>query len=133
MPVRVAEDAGAAPGDLRAFDTRTGKLVWTFYTIPHPGEKGYETWPKDAYKNVNTGGVNCWAGMALDKKTGTIFISLGSAAPDFYGGNRSGDNLYANCLLALNADFLGNDKHLQVVLDALENDYDDGQHYFTLP
>lgn len=104
MPVRVAEDAGAAPGDVRAFDTRTGKLVWTFHTIPHPGEKGYETWPKDAYKNINIGGVNCWAGMALDKKTGTIFIPLGSSAPDFYGANRPGNNLYANCLLALNAD-----------------------------
>ncbi|MEO6232939.1 MAG: PQQ-binding-like beta-propeller repeat protein [Ferruginibacter sp.] len=104
VPVRVAEDAGAAPGDIRAFDTRTGKLVWTFHTIPHPGEMGYETWPKDAYKNINTGGVNNWAGMAVDKKTGTIFIPLGSAAPDFYGANRSGNNLFANCLLALNAD-----------------------------
>lgn len=103
MPVRVGEDAGAAPGDLRAFDVRTGKLVWTFHTIPHPGEKGYETWPKEAYKNVNVGGANNWAGMALDKKTGTIFVPLGSASPDFYGANRKGANLYANCLLALNA------------------------------
>ncbi len=104
MPVRVAEDAGAAPGHVRAFDTRTGKLVWTFHTIPQPGEKGYDTWPKGAYKNENIGAVNNWAGMALDKKTGTLFIPLGSAAPDFYGANRKGANLYANCLLALNAD-----------------------------
>lgn len=103
MPVRVAEDAGAAPGDIRAFDVRTGKLMWTFHTIPHPGEFGYETWPKEAHKNINVGAANNWAGMALDKKTGTIYIPLGSAAPDFYGGNRTGANLFANCLLALNA------------------------------
>ena len=103
MPVRVAEDAGAAPGHVKAFDVRTGKLVWIFHTIPQPGEKGYETWPKEAYKNINVGAVNNWAGMAVDIKTGTIFIPLGSAAPDFYGANRKGANLYANCLLALNA------------------------------
>jgi quinoprotein glucose dehydrogenase len=103
MPVRVAEDAGAAPGDIRAFNVRTGELVWIFHTIPHPGEFGYETWPKDAYKNINVGAVNNWAGMALDEKTGTVFIPLGSAAPDFYGGNRIGANLFANCLLALDA------------------------------
>ena len=103
MPVRVDEGAGAAPGDIRAFDVRTGELRWTFHTIPYPGEPGYETWPKEAYKNINIGAVNNWAGMALDKKTGTIFIPLGSAAPDFYGGNRIGANLFANCLLALNA------------------------------
>lgn len=102
MPVRVSEDAGAAPGHIRAFDVRTGKLVWTFHTIPQPGEKNYDTWSKDAYKNINVGAVNNWAGMALDIKTGTIFIPLGSAAPDFYGVNRIGANLYANCLLALN-------------------------------
>jgi quinoprotein glucose dehydrogenase len=103
MPVRVAEDAGAAPGDIRAFNVRTGKLEWTFHTIPYPGEMGYETWPPDAYKNTNVGGVNNWAGMALDEKAGTIFIPLGSASPDFYGGNRIGANLFANCLLALDA------------------------------
>ena len=103
MPVRVGEDAGAAPGDIRAFNVRTGELVWIFHTIPHPGEKGYETWPKEAYKNTNVGAVNNWAGMAIDIKTGTIFIPLGSAAPDFYGGNRIGANLFANCLLALDA------------------------------
>lgn len=103
IPVRVGEDAGAAPGDIRAFNVRTGKLIWTFHTIPYPGEPGYETWPAEAYKNINIGAVNNWAGMALDKKTGTIFIPLGSAAPDFYGGNRISSNLFANCLLALNA------------------------------
>jgi quinoprotein glucose dehydrogenase len=103
MSVRVAEDAGAAPGDIRAFNVRTGKLEWTFHTIPFPGEMGYETWPEKAYKNTNVGGVNNWAGMALDEKAGTIFIPLGSASPDFYGGNRIGANLFANCLLALDA------------------------------
>lgn len=103
MPVRVDEGAGAAPGDIRAFDVRTGELRWTFHTIPHPGEPGYETWPKEAYKNTNIGGANNWAGMALDEITGTVFIPLGSASPDFYGGNRVGANLFANCLLALNA------------------------------
>jgi quinoprotein glucose dehydrogenase len=104
MPVRVGEDASAAPGTIQAFDTRSGKLAWTFHTIPEPGEKGYETWPKDAYTNINVGAVNNWTGTALDKKTGTLFIPLGSAAPDFYGANRKGANLFANCLLALNAD-----------------------------
>ena len=81
----------------------SGELRWTFHTIPHPGEMGYETWPAEAYKNTNIGAVNNWAGMAIDEKTGTIFIPLGSAAPDFYGGNRTGANLFANCLLALDA------------------------------
>lgn len=104
MPVRVAEDAGAAPGTVQAFDTRSGKLAWTFHTIPEPGEKGFDTWPSDAYQNLNIGAVNNWAGMALDEKTGTIFIPLGSAAPDFYGVNRKGANLFSDCLLALDAD-----------------------------
>lgn len=115
MPVRVAEDAGAAPGTVQAFDTRSGKLAWTFHTIPEPGEKGYNTWPSDAYLNMNIGAVNNWAGMALDEKTGTLFIPLGSAAPDFYGANRKGSNLFANCLLALDA---GNGKykwHFQMI------------------
>ena len=115
MPVRVAEDAGAAPGNIRAFDVVTGKLNWTFHTIPQPGEKGYDTWSKDAYKNINVGAANNWAGMALDKKTGTIFIPLGSAAPDFYGVHRLGTNLYANCLLALNAEYGTYKWHYQMV------------------
>ncbi|MEO6548277.1 MAG: PQQ-binding-like beta-propeller repeat protein [Ferruginibacter sp.] len=115
MPVRVAEDEGAAPGDVRAFDVRTGKIVWTFHTIPHPDEKGYETWPKETYKNLNVGGVNNWAGMAVDKKRETIFIPLGSAAPDFYGANRKGANLFANCILALNANDGSYKWHYQMV------------------
>lgn len=101
MPVRLSEGADAAPGDIRAFDVRTGKLVWSFHTIPYPGEYGYETWPKDAYKNEYVGAANNWAGMAVDPKRGIIYIPTGSAGYDFWGGNRKGKNLFANCLLAL--------------------------------
>ena len=103
MPVRVAEDENAAPGDIRAFNVRTGKLAWSFHTIPYPGEPGNDTWPADTYKNKEVGGVNNWGGMAVDRKAGVLFVPTGSAAPDFYGGHRKGANLYANCLLALDA------------------------------
>ena len=103
MPVRLSEGADAAPGHLRAFNVRTGKLVWTFHTIPQPGEYGYDTWPKDVYKNTDVGGANNWAGMAVDRPRGILYVPTGSAAFDFYGGNRAGQNLFANCLLALDA------------------------------
>jgi len=80
---------------------RTGALRWTFHTIPQPGEPGYDTWPPDAWRY--TGGVNSWSGMTLDESRGLVFVPTGSAAADFYGANRLGDNLYANCLLALDA------------------------------
>ncbi len=99
---RVDESADAAPGDIRAFDVLTGKLTWTFHTIPHPGEKGYETWPdKDAWKKL--GGANCWSGMALDEQRGIVYIPTGSVGGDFYGGIRKGQNLFANSLIALEA------------------------------
>ncbi len=98
---RTPESLPAPPGDIRAYDVRTGKLRWSFHTIPHPGEPGYETWPKDAW--TYTGAANNWAGMALDEKRGIVYVPTGSAAGDFYGADRKGDNLYANCLLALNA------------------------------
>ncbi|MEK7782081.1 MAG: PQQ-binding-like beta-propeller repeat protein [Verrucomicrobiota bacterium] len=102
MGSRVAEGPGpSAPGHIRAFNIRTGKLAWIFHTIPQPGEVGYETWPPDAWKS--SGGANCWAGMALDEKRGIVFVPTGSAAFDFWGGNRIGQNLFANCLLALDA------------------------------
>ncbi|MGE5646673.1 MAG: PQQ-binding-like beta-propeller repeat protein [Acidobacteriota bacterium] len=97
----VPEDLPSAPGDLRAYDLRTGKIRWTFHTIPRPGEYGYETWPKDAWKYI--GGANNWSGMSLDEKRGLVFASTGSPAFDFWGGNRAGDNLFANCVLALDA------------------------------
>ena len=101
MPVRLSEGADAAPGDIRAFDVRTGKLVWSFHTIPYPGEYGYDTWPKDAYKNEYVGAANNWAGMSVDPKRGILFVPTGSAGYDFWGGNREGKNLFANCLIAL--------------------------------
>jgi quinoprotein glucose dehydrogenase len=103
MPLRLSEDSDAAPGDIRAFNVRTGKLAWTFHTIPYPGEFGYETFPKDAYKNTFTGAANNWAGMAVDRKRGILYVPTGSAGYDFYGAKRKGANLFANCLLALDA------------------------------
>jgi glucose dehydrogenase len=98
----VPEDLPAAPGDLRAYDALTGAMRWIFHTIPHPGEFGYDTWPKNAWKYI--GGVNDWTGLTLDEKRGWVFAATGSAAFDFYGANRLGDNLFANCVLALNAE-----------------------------
>ena len=97
----VPEQLPATPGDIRAYDVRTGKLRWTFHTVPRPGEPGYETWPPDAWKH--TGGVNNWSGLVVDQKRGLVFIPTGSAAFDFYGADRHGDNLYANTILCLNA------------------------------
>jgi quinoprotein glucose dehydrogenase len=99
---RDPETLPAPPGDIRAYDVRTGKLRWSFHTIPHPGEFGYETWPKDAW--THSGAANNWAGMSLDSKTGVLYVPTGSAAFDFYGGDRVGDNLFADCLLALDAE-----------------------------
>jgi quinoprotein glucose dehydrogenase len=99
---RVAEDAQAAPGHIRAYDVHTGKLRWIFHTIPHPGEYGYDSWEdKELYKYA--GGANAWAGFSLDEEKGIVFAQVGSASPDFYGGQRKGNNLYANCVLALDA------------------------------
>jgi glucose dehydrogenase len=98
---RNPETHPAPPGDVRAFDVRTGKLVWSFHTIPHPGEPRYETWPAEAWKTA--GAANNWAGMALDRKLGIVYVPTGSAVFDFYGGDRLGDDLYANTLLALDA------------------------------
>ncbi len=109
----VAETLPASPGDVRAYDARTGKLRWSFHTIPHPGEFGYETWPKDAWQYI--GGVNAWSGFSLDAKRGIVFAPLGSASFDFYGANRLGDNLFANCLLALNAETGARIWHFQTV------------------
>lgn len=97
----LGEGYDAAPGFIRAYDVRTGKIVWTFRTIPQPGEFGYNTWDTASYQHA--GGVNCWAGMSMDDKKGIVYIPLGSPAFDFYGGNRKGENLFGNCLLALNA------------------------------
>jgi quinoprotein glucose dehydrogenase len=99
---RVSEGSDAAPGHIRAYDVRTGKLVWIFHTIPQPDEKGFESWDDStAYKHI--GGANSWSGFSLDEKRGMLFAPTGSASFDFYGGKRKGDNLFANCILALDA------------------------------
>ncbi|TLF46525.1 c-type cytochrome [Maribacter aurantiacus] len=104
MPLRVSEGVGAAPGDIMAFNVITGKLEWSFHTIPYPGEFGHETWEDStAYKSSIVGGANNWAGMAVDEEAEIIYVPTGSAAPDFYGGVRLGQNLFSNSLLALNA------------------------------
>lgn len=110
---REPETLPAPPGDIRAYDVRTGKLRWSFHTIPHPGEFGYETWPKDAWRY--SGGANNWAGMAVDEKRGVVYVPTGSAAADFYGADRVGDNLFADSLIALNAESGERIWHFQVV------------------
>ena len=113
MGCRTSESPGAAPGHIRAYNVISGELEWIFHTIPQPGEFGYETWPPEAYKT--TGGANNWAGMALDEVNGIVYIPTGSAAFDWYGGDRIGDNLFANTLLALNADTGQRIWHYQMV------------------
>jgi quinoprotein glucose dehydrogenase len=99
----VGEGPGpVAPGHVRAYDVRTGRLVWTFHTIPQPGEPGRETWGPDSWRT--SGAANSWAGMSLDERRGVVYLSTGSAAYDFYGADRHGDNLYANSVVALQAD-----------------------------
>jgi len=98
---RNPETLPAPPGDIRAFDVRTGELRWAFHTIPHPGEFGYETWPAEAWKS--SGAANNWAGMSLDPARGIVYVPTGSAAFDFYGGDRVGEDLFADSLLALDA------------------------------
>jgi len=99
---REPETHPAPPGDIRAYDVHSGALRWTFHTIPHPGEPGYETWPPGAWKTA--GSANNWGGMALDAEHGIVYVPTGSAVMDFYGGDRVGDDLYANTLLALDAE-----------------------------
>lgn len=111
---RVAESADAAPGHIRAYDVRTGKMRWIFHTIPHPGEKGYETW-QDTAAWKKFGGANSWAGMSLDEKRGMVYIPTGSIGGDFYGGFRKGQNLFGNSLLALDAATGKLKWHFQVV------------------
>ena len=91
----------SSPGHIRAYDVRTGKIVWTFHTIPHPGEVGYDTWPKDAWKY--SGGTNTWGEITIDEKRGIAYLPTGSPTYDYYGADRIGSNLFGNCLLALDA------------------------------
>jgi glucose dehydrogenase len=98
-----AQGAGyeSTPGDVTAWDVRTGELRWIFHSIPHPGEFGYDTWPKDAYKTA--GGVHNWSELTVDEENGIAFVPFGTARYDFYGGNRAGDDLFGNSLVALDA------------------------------
>ena len=102
MPLLCMEGPGpSAPGYICAYNVKTGKRAWIFHTIPQPGEFGYDTWPPEAWKHV--GGVNCWAGMAVDADRGLVFVPTGSPSYDFWGGNRHGTNLFSDCLICLDA------------------------------
>jgi len=103
----------AAPGHVRAFDVRTGRQEWIFHTVPEPGEFGHETWEGDSWKAG--GGANDWGGLSVDNKRGWVFIATGSAAFDFYGGQRLGQNLFSNCVVALEASTGRRIWHYQVV------------------
>jgi quinoprotein glucose dehydrogenase len=101
MGSATGEEYDSPPGDLRAFDVLTGKLVWTFHTVPHPGEMGYDTWPPNAWKYI--GGTNTWGEISVDEKRGIAYFPLGSPTYDFYAADRHGANLFSDCLLALDA------------------------------
>jgi quinoprotein glucose dehydrogenase len=128
---RVNEGLPGSPGHIRAYDVRTGQLRWTFRTIPHPGEFGYETWSKNSW--TYNAGANGWSGMALDERRGIVFIPTGSAAADFYGANRLGDNLFANSLIALDAATGRRIWHFQIVRhDILDRDLPSPPNLVTL-
>jgi quinoprotein glucose dehydrogenase len=111
---RVDEGPMAAPGHIRGYDVKTGKRLWIFHTIPHPGEQGFDSWDDStAYKFI--GGANAWSGLTLDPEKGIVYASIGSASYDFYGGKRKGNDLYANCVLALDANTGRRIWHYQVV------------------
>jgi len=103
----------SAPGHIRAFDVRTGEIKWIFHTIPHPGEFGYETWSEDSW--TKTGGANSWAGFTLDMERGLVFCGTGSPTYDHWGGDRTGQNLFGNSILALRAETGERVWHYQVV------------------
>lgn len=127
----VSEGLPAAPGDIRAYDLRTGKLRWSFHTIPHAGEFGYDTWPPDAWKYI--GGANNWAGLVVDQKRGLVFAPTGSAAFDFFGGNRHGDNLFANTLLCLDANTGKRVWHFQAIKhDVWDRDFPSAPQLVTV-
>jgi len=115
MGGRVSESggAGSVPGHIRAYNVKTGVQEWIFHTIPQPGEYGYETWPAGAWQYA--GGANAWAGFSLDEKRGILFAPTGSASFDFYGGDRIGENLFANSLIALDAETGKRKWHFQTV------------------
>jgi quinoprotein glucose dehydrogenase len=128
---RLPETLPALPGDIRAYEVKTGKRRWSFHTIPHPGELGYDTWPKDAWKY--SGSANNWSGMALDAAKGVVYVPTGSAVFDFYGGDRIGDNLFANSLIALEAETGKRIWHFQAVKhDIWDRDFPAGPTLLTV-
>ena len=110
---RTGENLPVAPGDIRAYDARTGKLRWTFHTVPHPGEFGYDTWPKDAW--TYTGNIASWQGMSLDEQRGIVYVATANPVNMFIGRDRLGDNLFGNTLLALDANTGKRIWHFQTV------------------
>src|ERR1700736_504890 len=128
---RNPETLPAPPGDVRAYDVRSGKLRWAFHTIPYEGEFGHDTWPAGAREN--SGAANNWAGMAVDPQRGIVFVPTGSAAFDFYGADRVGDDLFANTLIALNAETGERIWHFQGVRhDLWDRDFPSAPVLFTL-
>jgi len=128
---RNPETLPAPPGDVRAYDVRSGKLRWSFHTIPYDGEFGHNTWPAGARET--SGAANNWAGMAVDEQRGIVFVPTGSAAFDFYGADRVGDDLFANCLIALNAETGERIWHFQGVRhDLWDRDFPSAPVLFTL-
>ena len=101
--VHNADETGSKgpAGDVRAWDLRTGDLVWTFHTVPHPGELGNETWLDGSWRNVS--GANTWSFFTIDEERGILYMPLGSAHNDFYGMDRPGDNLFSNSIVAVDA------------------------------
>jgi quinoprotein glucose dehydrogenase len=128
---REPETLPAPPGDIRAYDVRSGKLRWSFHTIPHPGEFGYDSWPKDAWKT--SGAANNWAGMVVDQQRGIVYAPTGSTSFDFYGADRIGDDLFANCVIALDAKTGKRLWHFQAVRhDIWDRDFPAPPVLFTL-
>jgi quinoprotein glucose dehydrogenase len=126
-----SEGLPAAPGDIRAFDLRTGKQRWSFRTIPATGEFGADTWPPNAREFL--GSANNWPGLVVDQQRGLVFVPTGSAAFDFYGGNRPGDNLFANTLLCLDANTGKRVWHFQAVKhDVWDRDFPSAPQLVTV-
>jgi glucose dehydrogenase len=100
-------------GDIRGWDAKSGKLLWTFHTVPRPGEAGYDSWPADSWKNRS--GANTWGFFTLDVTRGIVYAPLGAPTSDFYGADRVGDGLYGNSLVALDARTGAKKWHRQLV------------------
>ncbi len=103
----------APPGDVRAYDARTGALVWSFHTVPQEGEFGSHTWENEAWRY--TGATNVWAGMTVDEERDLVFLPVGNPTNVYYGGSRLGDNLFAESLVALDANTGERAWHFQMV------------------